>query len=270
MRYQKQFHRQLPALLSVIAVALLAGCGSSDEPSSADASERSPSSAALATGSGAGSDVASAVQHAAPHPGEGPEELSFPQGLSGPKLGASTPGTAQPANPVVEIETSLGVIRVKLLPDKAPITVQNFLSYLQNGFYDGTIFHQVFPGAVILGGQYTPDYQARKPGQPIFNEAHNGLKNVRGTIAMARQYNDTHSATCQFFINVKDNPNYDYQQTPAGLNAPPEQYGYCVFGEVTAGMDVVDRIANVPVHDVQGFERTPVEPVVIRSVRQIQ
>lgn len=266
MRNHMQRYCLLPALLSVIALGISAGCGGSGEPSATNAPSPAGSPESLATGGGSG-QAADGVQTVST-----PMQLNSPQGLSGPQLGmpASGAGAMPSAEPVVAIETSLGTITVKLLPDRAPITVQNFLSYVQSGFYNGTIFHQVFSGAVILGGQYTPDYQPRQPGPPIFNEAHNGLKNVRGTLAMAREYNITDSATCQFFINVKDNPNYDHREATAGQAAPPEQYGYCVFGEVASGMDVVDRIAGVQVHDTQGFERTPVEPVVIRSVRRVQ
>ncbi len=169
-------------------------------------------------------------------------------------------------HPVFEFETSLGNFTVRLDSEKAPLTVENFGNYVARGHYDSTIFHQVLKDHVqiVLAGGYTADLKEKAGLTPIRNEAHNGLKNRRGTIAMARRANDEDSATCQFFINIADNAPLDFKaRTPAG-------YGYCVFGEVTEGMEVVDRIANTPVHNLGKLVSLPVETVVIRSVRQVK
>ena len=141
-------------------------------------------------------------------------------------------------NPVVLLETTSGDILVELYPDKAPETVANFLKYVDNGFYNNTIFHRVIPGFMIQGGGLTARMQQKDTEAPIKNEADNGLKNDRGTIAMARTM-DPHSATAQFFINLVDNDFLNFQ-APSGNG-----WGYCVFGKVTEGMDVVDKIAKV-------------------------
>jgi peptidyl-prolyl cis-trans isomerase A (cyclophilin A) len=175
------------------------------------------------------------------------------------------------------VDTSLGSFQIELDRQKAPITVENFLGYVERGQYDQTIVHQVFPKAVVVMGGYTVQGRPVPPGPPIFNEAHNGLKNTRGTVAMYREINDPHSATSIFFINVKDNPNYDHKPAHASGPAlgalgsiPAEDYGYCVFGRVIQGMEVVDKIADLPVHDTEQFERTPVQPVIVQSIRWIK
>lgn len=156
--------------------------------------------------------------------------------------------------PVVVIETSVGDVTVELYQDKAPISVENFLGYVKDGFYSGTIFHRVIKGFMIQGGGVTIDGQGKKTKPPIRNEATNGLKNTRGTIAMART-GEVNSATSQFFINTVDNGFLDH----AGM----EKFGYCVFGKVTAGMDVVDKIEKSPTKPGD----SPVDPVVIKSVK---
>jgi len=145
-------------------------------------------------------------------------------------------GDNMSANPIVKMETSKGTITIELDAEKAPETVKNFVSYVEDGFYDGLIFHRVIPNFMIQGGGMTPDMSEKPNNAPIKNEASNGLKNDRGTIAMARTQ-DPHSATSQFFINLKDNDFLNFSsETPAG-------WGYTVFGKVTEGMDVVDEIA---------------------------
>lgn len=161
-------------------------------------------------------------------------------------------------NPVVIISTSLGDIKVKLNSEKAPISTDNFLHYVKKHHYDGTTFHRVIPSFMIQGGGHLPDMSEKPTDKPIKNEAKNGLSNLRGTIAMART-NDVDSATAQFFINVVDNGRLDYVN--------PSRYGYAVFGEVTEGMDVVDKIRNVETTTKDGFENVPKEPVMIKSVR---
>jgi cyclophilin family peptidyl-prolyl cis-trans isomerase len=160
-------------------------------------------------------------------------------------------------NPVVVMETSKGTIKVELLPDKAPITVKNFLSYVEDKFYDGTIYHRVVPNpAVIQGGGYEAGQgRQKKTKDQIKNEASNGLSNTRGTIAMARTAIPD-SATSQFYINFSDNTYLDKDKDPQGV-------GYCVFGKVIDGMDVVDEISKVRV----GRGGKPLEDVVIKSVR---
>ena len=158
----------------------------------------------------------------------------------------------------VQIKTSLGDITVELYADKAPKSVENFLAYAKSGFYDGTIFHRVIADFMIQGGGFTPDLRQKKTRAPVVNESKNGLSNLRGTIAMARTA-DPNSATAQFFINTVDNPRLDY----AGDANP----GYCVFGKVTAGLDVVDKIRALPT-GAQGPFRSdvPTTPVIIEKV----
>ncbi|MBX9583536.1 MAG: peptidyl-prolyl cis-trans isomerase [Gemmataceae bacterium] len=173
---------------------------------------------------------------------------------------------ARAANPVVAIETSKGTVKVELLEDKAPISVKNFLDYVDAKHYDGLTFHRVIPTFMIQGGGYEPGLKERKTKAPIKNEAGNGLSNLRGTLAMART-SDPDSATSQFYINVADNTGLDRKEAPDGV-------GYAVFGRVVEGMDVVDKIKAVktgakkdpagrPMRDV------PDEDVVIKSVRRV-
>jgi cyclophilin family peptidyl-prolyl cis-trans isomerase len=179
--------------------------------------------------------------------------------------GPSRPKTASDQqHPVVLIETSLGNITVRLDADKSPLTVDNFLSYVTSGNYDQTIVHQVYKGQGFLAGGYGAN-QVEKPSRtPVRNEALNGVNNRRGTIAMVRLPDAIDSATRQFFINVADNPALDHK------DRSPEGYGYCVFGEVVEGMDIVDAIGTAPVHDTTDFERTPVQAIVIKSTRRIR
>lgn len=165
------------------------------------------------------------------------------------------------AGPSVEMQTSLGKIVIELDSEKAPKTVQNFLQYAKDGFYNGTIFHRVIDGFMIQGGGFTKDMEQKATGAQIVNEARNGLKNQRGTIAMARRA-EPHSATAQFFINHKDNAMLDHTGDQNGRT-----WGYAVFGKVTEGMDVVDKIARVPAGDRAMHQNVPLEAVVIQSVK---
>lgn len=172
----------------------------------------------------------------------------------------SMTGAAQGGNPVVEVETSLGTITAELYRDKAPISVENFLAYVKEGFYDGVIFHRVIKGFMIQGGAFRPD-MTQKPGKPpIKNEAANGLTNDRGTLAMAR-LPQPDTASSQFFINTVDNPRLNHRSTR------PDEYGYAVFGRVTAGMDVVDKIESVATGTRGSFSDVPTQPVTIKTVR---
>ena len=165
---------------------------------------------------------------------------------------ASAQGSA--AAPRVKLATSQGDIVVELYPDKAPKTVENFLQYVRDQHYDGTVFHRVMSNFMIQGGGFTPDLQQKPTKAPVPLEATNGLKNDRGAIAMARTSNPN-SATSQFFINTVNNPN---------LNAPnPDGYGYTVFGKVVAGLDVVDKIRAVPVGDQGMHQNVPKTPITI-------
>lgn len=159
---------------------------------------------------------------------------------------------------MVVFKTSLGEFTVKLFSDEAPITVENFLRYVDDGFFDGLIFHRVIPGFMIQGGGFTPDMQQKSGRPPIQNEANNGLKNKRGTLSMART-NDIHSATSQFFVNVADNVFLDHGA---------RDFGYAVFAEVVDGMDVVDQIADVPTGRAGHHSDVPLTPVTIQSARR--
>ncbi|MGH8671124.1 MAG: peptidylprolyl isomerase [Burkholderiales bacterium] len=166
-------------------------------------------------------------------------------------------------NPRVEIKTNFGSMTLELYPDKAPLTVANYMQYVNNGFYDGTLFHRVVRNFVIQGGGYTPDLQSKPTQAPVANEATNGLRNEPGTVAMARTYNP-HSATAQFFINLDDNKFLNHHK------AVPDYYGYCVFGRIVEGMDVARSIGALPTTAAGQFDSdVPVQPVIIESVRVV-
>ena len=172
---------------------------------------------------------------------------------------------SDPLHPVVQIDTSLGKITVQLDAEKAPLTTANFLQYAKEGFYNGTIFHLVARGDIAVGGGYTPDLKEKPTTRPpVRNEAHRALKNTRGTIAMVRRPDATDSATCQFFFNLADNPRLDFQ------DQTPEKYGFCAFGQVIEGMDVLDKIGMAQVEDLPDFPLKPVQPIVIQSMQQIR
>lgn len=176
------------------------------------------------------------------------------------------PLAATADNPQVTMETSEGTVVIELHQDKAPVTVANFLQYVDQGYYNGTVFHRVIPRFMIQGGGFTRDYQQKDTLAPITNEANNGLRNLRGTLAMART-SDPHSATSQFFINTVNNPNLDHR----GENA--SGWGYAVFGKVVKGMDVVDRISALPTGrgTLNGMPASdvPNRPVIIRSIARL-
>lgn len=219
--------RHVRALLALAILLPLAGCGSSD------------SGEAVTTSIPGGSSEAAPAS-------------------------AGKPAPVEHSNPTVRFETNQGAFTVELDPQHAPLTVDNFLTYVDGGHYDQTIFHQVVDGYIALGGGYSQDYSEKPAHTPIRNEAHNGLSNKRGTIAMARQFDVIDSSTSQFFINLGDNTALDHKSRTV------EEYGYCVFGHVTEGMDIVEKIGKAPVHDVQGFEMTPRQAVVIKSARRVR
>jgi len=195
--------------------------------------------------------------------------MAFAEG--GPAAAPAKAATTQPAkgdskHPRVAMETSLGVITIELDAEKAPVTVENFLKYVDSGYYDGTIFHRAKPDFMIQGGGFVSPTEQKSKGllPSIANEAKNGLKNKNGTIAMART-GEPHSATSQFFINVADNSFLDYPSR--------DGWGYCVFGRVVEGMDVVDKMKNVETkaNPMMGGEKSlPLNPPVIKSVKRVE
>ena len=228
--------RSIVACLAIVVLPILSGCGGD--------------------GDGAAAETA-AIDGSAGRKGQ--------PGTDADGSASRKPRT-DPLHPMVRIDTSLGSITVRLDAEKAPLTVENFLSYVDSEHYDQTIFHQVIKDypKVVLGGAFTQQMSEKKARTPIYNEARNGLKNRRGTIAMGRQADAIHSATCYFFLNLSDNELLDHK------NETLEGYGYCVFGTITQGLDVADKIAAVEVHDTEQFERIPVQTVTIRSIRRIR
>ena len=162
-----------------------------------------------------------------------------------------------PLYPVVTIETNVGIIKVELDAKRAPMTVGNFARYVNSGFYEGTIFHRVINGFVAQGGGHLPDFREKEAHEPVYNESGNGLRNVRGTIAMARA-SDPHSALSQFYFNLADNPS---------LNPNPARWGYTVFGQVIEGQDILDKIALVATGPGGPFQKdVPAAPIIINKV----
>jgi peptidyl-prolyl cis-trans isomerase A (cyclophilin A) len=209
--------------------------------------------------------VAAACSNSTPAPSGGstaPGQAAKPAAAA-PAAAAPAPGTPAPAKAVVEIVTSKGTIEAELNGEKAPLSVKNFLAYVEKKHYDGTIFHRVIgppKNFMIQGGGFTPEMQQKPTDPPIKNEADNGLKNERGTLAMART-RIVDSATSQFFINLKHNEFLDHvEKSDMG-------YGYTVFGKVLKGMEVVDTIAKVPTGMKNMMGDVPLEPVVIQSIR---
>jgi cyclophilin family peptidyl-prolyl cis-trans isomerase len=182
---------------------------------------------------------------------------------------AMVTGTARAANPVVVMETNMGTIKIELFQDKAPITVKNFLQYAEDKHYDGTIFHRVKSDFMIQGGGFEPGMKEKKTRDPIKNESNNGISNLKYTVAMARVGRDVgdvkaaDSATAQFFINVEDNTFLDRAKAKDGA-------GYCVFGRVIEGSDVVDKIKAVDTGTVKGHDDVPTKDVIIKSVKLVK
>jgi len=177
----------------------------------------------------------------------------------------TAPAAETTAATKVLIKTSMGDMTVELYPEKAPKSVENFLAYVNSGFYDGTIFHRVIDNFMIQGGGFTRELRQKPTRAAIANEAKNGLSNLRGTLAMART-GDPNSATAQFFINVVDNPRLDYTSDQSGMT-----WGYCVFGKVTSGLDIVDKIRAVPTGAQGPFKSdVPTTPIVIEKISVIK
>ena len=201
-----------------------------------------------------------------------PAAVSGPAGqANGPSLSAAAAPVAKDSqdllHPVVCFETTAGKFTVRLDGEKTHNTVENFLKYVASKHYEGTIFHQIQKDCprVVIGGSYTPNLQ-EKPNSnlPVYNEADKGLKNRRGTIAMARRPDVIDSATCMFFINLADNEALDHKDRTT------EHYGFCAFGEVTEGLDVLDAMVQSAVHDTPKLPNTPVETIEIKSVRRLR
>jgi len=161
---------------------------------------------------------------------------------------------------MIRFETTLGNFTIEFFEKEAPVTVANFLKYIGDGFFDGTIFHRIVPGFVIQGGGFTEDMSQKKTLAPIKNEADNGLKNTRGSLSMART-SDVNSATSQFFVNLSDN---------AFLDHGPRDYGYAVFGRVTEGIETVDKIAKVKTGRRKGYQDAPLDDVIILSAKRVE
>jgi len=242
-------HRPLQLVFVLfLAVLTLVGCSSGEGgPPAASIGEASASG--LRTGSDSKPAVTAPVQ------------------VRAGAASTDTPALPEqtPRAPEVVLKTSVGDIRLRLNAEKAPLTVDNFLSnYVERGFYEGTVFHYVDKDFMVAAGGYTAELEPKETRAFVKNEAPNGLKNKRGTVAMARHPDHADSATSQFFINLNDNNS---------LDSPDDEStdaGYCVFGEVVEGMEIIDRIADVEVADRNQFPKTPVAPIVIESVRWLR
>jgi peptidyl-prolyl cis-trans isomerase A (cyclophilin A) len=230
------------ALGSLILAAMLAGCGKSSSPSSAATSSAETSAAG----------------------GESPTPTPTP----------ATPVTSRakatpqppPVDPVVVLKTSAGDIQIQLFADKAPRTVDNFLhNYVERGFYNGTVFHHADPESMVIAGGFAADKTPKETRAPVYNESQNGLHNTRGMVALIRDASHAHSGTSQFFINTADNGTFDFES-----DETDEAWGYCVFGKVIAGMDVVEQIAQAEVEEQGDFARFPRQAIVINEVEKLR
>ncbi len=228
------------AILALVVACWLTGCGGA-----ADDAALATSTPASAT---SGTDSA-------------PPAVSVTPTSATPR-----PAPPKPVDPIVLLHTSAGDIQVQLFLEKAPRSVDNFLrNYAGRGFYDGTIFHHIEAGSMIIAGGYTEQLEPKETRAPVFNESQNGLKNTRGMVALIRDPDNTHSATSQFFINVADNPALDFESDESDAT-----WGYCVFGEVIAGMDVVDKISQASVESRGDFAQVPATPIVITSIERVR
>jgi len=220
--------------------------------------------AAWLSGCGSGSSVPAASISAATAPNE--SSATLPTVTPASAIIPQQPAPVKRVDPIVIVKTTAGEFQVHLFAEKSPATVDNFLTnYVGSQFYNETIFHHIEPGSMLIGGGYTADMQPKPAKTPIFNESRNGLSNRRGTVAMIRDAESPHSATTQFFINLADNPTLDYKSTETD-----EILGYCVFGEIVAGMDVVERIAQAPTAAQGDFQRVPTPTVAIQSIERIR
>ena len=236
----------------ILLGALLSGCGgSADNPPTAAAPGTTPDAAVAPNGK--------------PSPSPAPKEFDPVRFAAYSAANTAAPAEVKRSEeypPRVLLRTSLGTITLELDAKKAPKTVAHFLNFVERGHYDGTIFHEVIRDYMILGGGFTPELEEKEVGEHVRNEAHNGLTNVRGTIAMVRDPARIDSAGSQFFINVVDNPKLNHQ------GRTETEYGYCVFGKVVDGLDIVDKICQAPVKDEQEFH--PLETVLILKAQRLK
>lgn len=241
----------LTTLILSLSAAALGGC---------------PKSKTTSTGAAAGPDMQAAAraQAAAEERKASGQEAAKAQAGEGGEAATGQTAGAPPTGRVVEIKTSKGAITIELYPDKAPKTVANFLGYVKDKFYDGTVFHRVIDNFMVQGGGFDSSYNKKPTRAPVENEADNGLKNAVGTVAMARTP-DPHSASAQFFINTKNNEFLNFR------SKTPEGWGYTVFGKVTSGMDVVNQISKTKTGAKGPFgSDVPLEDVVIESARIVE
>lgn len=237
----------LLAILAAFVVASFAGCGKSGDSATSEVPASSEEGAAEPGSARANSRPVSRPAEYVPQPS------------------IYVNAVAPIERPIVVVHTSAGDIKIELEMEKSPQTVLNFLNnYVRKGFYDQTIFHHADAGSFVAAGGFTAELEQKETGTPIYNESNNGLSNVRGTVAMSRDANSAHSATSQFFINVVDNLDLDYQ----GDDSEAKR-GYCVFGQVIEGMEVVDQIAQTPVRQEGDSQKLPVEAVIIQSVEEL-
>ena len=205
---------------------------------------------------------------------EPPKIEVIPDVKEAPVVKEAPPVEVKPALERVSIVTDMGEIVIELYPERAPITVKNFLQYVNDGFYDGLLFHRVWPGFMIQGGGFTPKLVEKQTRPAIKNEAKGGLSNLRGTVAMARKP-QANSATSQFFINVADSTGLDYGKVITYPDGSTDSAGYAVFGKVVKGMEFANKIANVPTTDKYSsrgatMKLCPIKPIVIKSVKVIK
>jgi peptidyl-prolyl cis-trans isomerase A (cyclophilin A) len=235
---------------SVLTLASL-GCGSSS-------SETTKVTANMEAGSAESKPAAEAPRTVA---------VSTGSASDGPATSATAPPRRQAVepHPVLVIKTSLGDIKVELDSENAPMTVENFTAYVEDGFYDDTVFHYVEQGYMVSAGGFKENGESKETRAYVLNEAHNGLKNLRGTIAMARDPLYKHSALSQFYINLVDNESLDHKSDESD-----ETYGYCVFGKVIEGMEIVDKIAAVKVTTDDLFVKRPAEPILIHQIQRLR
>lgn len=244
---------RLAAVVSTSFAAVLAGCNK--------AAEETPTAAAPGTPATAAAPAARSGSPASAAPGD-----AIAQYQNRPTTNLSANGVRQVLHvempsPVIVMKTSLGDIHLKLNQKAAPRTVSNFIDYVVTKHYDNTIFHQIEGGYVVLGGTFDEKLRSKSVRYPIPSEASNGLKNLKGTIGMSRDPANPDSATSQFYINLADNPSLDRKSDK------PEEAGFCVFGEVVQGLDVVQKIAEVQTAKINGFEKMPVQTVSVRSMK---
>jgi peptidyl-prolyl cis-trans isomerase B (cyclophilin B) len=193
-----------------------------------------------------------------------PVTAALPTSLTSGEIHSPAPSSEDQGDPIVAIHTSLGKLYVRLYEQQAPRTVANFLDYARGQHYDGTIFHRVDSGYVAMVGEYDAQLRPKQVRYPITNEATNGLKNVRGALAMARDPRDPNSASAQFFINLADNRQLDHH------GSTPEAFGFCVFGQVIDGLDVLDKLGKVETATIKGFDKMPVETVMLNTIRPVR